>query len=136
MARTQRKIMQNYLITGVPGVGKTTLLQKIINSIEKNRIKGVIVRELLNEEKRIGFEIESIEKKTKHKLATKQSSPADVGNYSIEQDGIDSLKEYLEILTNDEEQLDIVIFDEIGKMQYKKCSIKNFPNSLAMLIYF
>jgi len=113
--------MNNFLLTAKPGEGKSTFLLSFKEKIEKSRLTGVTVKELRDEEgNRCGFEMNFISSNETIKLATKGIEKADVGKYTIEQTGIEKLKEFLIYLMDDETKIDIVIFDEIGKMQYEK----------------
>ncbi len=62
-----------FFISGMPGVGKTTLCKKIYESL-KNKIKivGFLTLEKREKNKRIGFEIFLLHSETYHTFASKE----------------------------------------------------------------
>jgi len=51
--------VSNILITGYPGVGKTTLIREVLNELRVNPV-GFYTEEIREEGKRVGFRIESL----------------------------------------------------------------------------
>ncbi|MCG7854436.1 MAG: hypothetical protein MIO88_01145, partial [Methanoregulaceae archaeon] len=49
--------MNNLLITGVPGVGKTTFIIRLSEALEEQHPCGFITREIREAGSRLGFEI-------------------------------------------------------------------------------
>ena len=106
------------LLVGEPGVGKTTIIKKIIDKKEY-QFSGFYTKEILLGDHRVGFRIVSLDGATDI-LATKNLDvifPRDVqfGNYKVNLDAIDnvavrSLKRKISIDT-------IIIVDEIGPME-------------------
>lgn len=51
----------NLLLTGVPGVGKTTALKKVAVSLGDRKIRGFLTGEIRERGRRVGFEIRAFD---------------------------------------------------------------------------
>jgi nucleoside-triphosphatase THEP1 len=106
-------------ITGQPGVGKSTLLQKILDYKKEAVIKGCIVDEIKEEKTRTGFKIRYISPHRETILASKKEHLSDsyIEQYSVNINGIEKeLIPYMNEMINTQ-NVDYIIFDEIGRMQ-------------------
>jgi nucleoside-triphosphatase len=102
-------------ITGKPGIGKTTLIKDIINTLNKEKVphQGFITQEIREKGKRVGFSYKTTENKTgtlAHIRFT--ATPFRVGKYGV---FIQSFEDDVLFLLNNSEYL--IIIDEIGKME-------------------
>ena len=43
------------LLTGVPGVGKTTVIRKVADALAARRVRGFLTREMRSRGRRVGF---------------------------------------------------------------------------------
>jgi len=81
-------------LTGAPGVGKTTLLTKILDTLKANGISvgGMISREVREGKVRVGFEILDLVSCRHGWLAqvNRQSGPQ-VGKYRVNLDDLDAI---------------------------------------------
>lgn len=117
--------MNNYLITGPPRCGKTTLVLKLIQDrLLSGRFGGFITQEMREKGERIGFKIISLPDKKEGFLAKKSfSSPCRVGKYGV------NLKDLEDIgCSAIEDALDsnkTIVVDEIGKMELFSEKFKN-----------
>ncbi len=106
--------MKNILITGQPGVGKTTLLRKIIRELNLDA-GGFYTQEVREEGIRQGFEIITLNGRRGMLAAVDFKSPYRVGKYGV------NLKDLEEVaIPAMEETLgrkDFLVIDEIGKME-------------------
>ncbi len=106
--------MKNILICGPPGVGKTTLIKKILENINL-RAGGFYTEEIKENNRRVGFKIISLDNQ-KGILAhisvkgMKRVGRYGVNIYDLENIGVKSLSQAL----RDD---DLIIIDEIGKME-------------------
>ena len=106
--------MKNILICGPPGVGKTTLIKKILENINL-RAGGFYTEEIEENSRRVGFKIISLDNQ-KGILAhisvkgMKRVGRYGVNIYDLENIGVKSLSQAL----RDD---DLIIIDEIGKME-------------------
>ena len=105
--------MKHILLTGLPRVGKTTLLKTIISKLDS--CGGFYTEEILENGKRIGFKIKTLDKKEGVLALKGLNSKFKLGKYGInlrdlEEIGLVSVKEAL----NNKK---IIVIDEIGKME-------------------
>lgn len=106
------------LLTGNPGIGKTTVLLKILEDlkVENYRIGGMISREVSTYGVRVGFEIFDLDRHRRGWLAhINQKTEPHVGKYGINLKDLDDIG--VNAITNAVEGLDIVAIDEIGPME-------------------
>lgn len=104
----------NILISGMPGCGKSTLIQQIIASLKEKRIAGIITPEI-RDRKRTGFKI--IDLATGHEeilSSVNIKTEPHVGRYGVNVKGIDTIVDlFLRSLPESKK----VFIDEIGKME-------------------
>jgi len=105
-------------VTGIPGVGKTTVLLKTVETLRANGygVGGMISRDVRLHGNRIGFEILDLSSGEKGWLANvDQQWGPHVGKYRVNLDDLNNVgvKAILQACEN----LDIVVVDEIGPME-------------------
>ncbi len=107
-------------ITGMPGVGKTSTLKKIIKSLEKHGyvVEGMITEPVLKKKKRVGFYVQDWQTKEKEVFAHVDFDLREsVGDYGVKTDALEKIGiPAIEKAINDED-INIIIIDEIGKME-------------------
>jgi len=106
--------MKNILICGPPGVGKTTLIKKILENINL-RAGGFYTEEIKENNRRVGFKIISLDNQEGILAHISVKGMKRVGRYGVniydlENIGVKSLSQAL----RDD---DLIIIDEIGKME-------------------
>jgi nucleoside-triphosphatase len=106
--------MNNILITGIPGVGKTTFIIHLSKALGELRPAGFITREIRDAGTRVGFEIVGFD--GSHRLLSHIDimSRYRVGKYGVD---IDGFEEHLAMLDLEGTGNNPVIIDEIGKME-------------------
>jgi nucleoside-triphosphatase len=117
--------LNNYLITGPPRCGKTTLVLKVIQDrLISGGFGGFITEEMREKGERIGFKIISLPDKKEGFLAKKSfSSPYRVGKYGVNLNDLEDIG-----CSAIEDALDsnkTVVVDEIGKMEIFSEKFKN-----------
>ncbi len=107
-------------ITGMPSVGKTQTLVKIIEFLEGQGyvIEGMITEALIEKKKRVGFYVVDWQTKEREVFAHIDSDSKDkVGKYSVDINALEKVGvPAIEKAITDEE-VNIIIIDEIGKME-------------------
>ena len=100
------------LITGIPGVGKTTVLKRLADKVG-DRASGFITIEIRESGRRIGFDIVTFEGRRGILARKGLNSPHRVGGYGVDIESFDRIAiPAIELASNK-----ILIIDEIGKME-------------------
>jgi nucleoside-triphosphatase len=116
----------NILITGLPGVGKTTLIKNIVEALKDLRPVGFYTAEIREGGIRKGFELISLDGRKGLFSHTDIQSPHRVGKYKVDVKGFEAFLGSIPLL---KPSTRLVIIDEIGKMEcfserFKECLIE------------
>ncbi|RLF29791.1 MAG: nucleotide kinase [Thermoplasmata archaeon] len=107
-------------ITGMPSVGKTDTLIKIIEHLEETgyKIGGMITKPIIENKKRVGFYVEDWQTKERDVFAHIDMDSKDrVGKYGVNIDALERIGvPAIERAINDS-SINIIVIDEIGKME-------------------
>jgi nucleoside-triphosphatase THEP1 len=104
---------KNILVTGPPRCGKSTLIERVVGTIQKP-MTGFFTREMREGGKRVGFSITTLDGR-KGVLAHQEiKGRFRVGKYGVNLDHIDQIAVPSMIPAKADE---IVVIDEIGKME-------------------
>lgn len=106
--------IKNFLITGAPGCGKTTLIKEILKEL-KIQARGFFTEEIKNDGERIGFKIKTLSGKEGILAQKGIKSSFRVSKYGIilkdlEEIGVKEIKEGIK-------NNSLIVVDEIGKME-------------------
>jgi nucleoside-triphosphatase len=112
--RKETRESVNVLLTGRPGIGKTTLIKRLIEASSLSK-GGFYTEEVREKGQRVGFSLITLDGKRSLLAHLKTKSPYRVGRYGLDIDtfeaiGVESMRKA--ISTND-----IIIIDEIGRME-------------------
>jgi nucleoside-triphosphatase len=107
-------IKKNLLITGLPGVGKTTLIKKISEALKRLHPVGFYTAEIREGGERKGFELISLEGRRGLLSHKEIRSPYQVGHYKVD---IKSFEDFLVSISFSNPLTRLMIIDEIGKME-------------------
>jgi len=107
-------VKQAYLLSGAPGVGKTSIIQEAIATV-KGRAGGFYTREMRSQGARQGFEIITLDGYKAILAHINIHSPYQVSKYGVDIDSLDKVG--VEALRRAITGCDIVVIDEIGKME-------------------
>ncbi len=102
------------MLTGNPGVGKTTLIRAIIQRLEGIRCAGFYTAEKRRSGQRTGFRILTLDGQ-EGILASLGTQKPTVGKYSVHVEEFDKL--VLPLLNPVTTAADLYVIDEIGKME-------------------
>lgn len=115
------------LITGFPGIGKTTIVQKIIAGLPSDSLAGFYTEEIRENHIRQGFELVTLDGKRTTIAHTGISSNYRVGKYGVDVMAIDLA---VSSILSPDLDADIFIVDEIGKME---CFSQRFIEAMEEL---
>jgi nucleoside-triphosphatase len=124
MRRLKRK---NILITGLPGVGKTTLIRKILETLKNLHPAGFYTEEIREEGIRKGFEMISLDGRRGLLAHTGIRSLCRVGKYKVDVKGFEN---FLDSIPFFNPNTHLIMIDEIGKMECLSGSFKTLLKEL------
>lgn len=116
------------LLTGVPGVGKTTIIERVAAALSDKRIRGFVTGEIRRAGRRVGFELSTFAGQKGVLAHVDVGSRHRVGRYGVDVAGLDELVE--EALALDD-GTDVYLVDEIGKME---CYSAKFREAMGSLL--
>ena len=105
---------KNIFLTGLPGVGKTTLVHRVIGHLPR-LAGGFFTRELREHGTRVGFEFELLDGRKGILAHVRSDSPYRVGKYGVEVAAFEQLA-----VAGLEEALSkpgAIVVDEVGRME-------------------
>lgn len=105
------------ILTGAPGVGKTTVLTKTVDALKAKGINvgGMISREVREGNLRVGFEILDLTNGKPGWLAHVNGLGPQIGKYHVNLEDLDNIG--TTAITQALEKCDAVAIDEIGPME-------------------
>jgi len=107
-----------FLVTGRPGVGKTTVLVKIVEALKAKgyKVGGMTTQEKREGDARVGFQILDLATGRLGWLAhMNQPGGPRIGKYRVNMDDLENIG--ANAITNATKTADVVIVDEIGPME-------------------
>ena len=103
-----------YLLTGKPGMGKTSLIKQVVTELE-SRAGGFYTEEIRSRGTRLGFRLVTLDGYEAILAHTDFNKRFQVGKYGVDVDSLDRVG--VSALRKAAEQCDLVVVDEIGKME-------------------
>jgi len=119
---------KNLLITGRPGVGKTTVMVRIAEALEELHPVGFFTREIRVSGAREGFELISLDGRKEILSHRDVKSPYRVGKYGVDVDRFDEFLATIPFLGSD---TPLILLDEIGKME---CLSRRFQSLVVEIL--
>lgn len=116
------------LLTGRPGVGKTTVTRRIATSLVDWRLAGFFTEEIRESGQRQGFRAVTLDGSEKVMAHLDIRSPYRVGKYRVDVSVIDQLADLTLGLVP---RVDCYLVDEIGKME---CLSQRFVGAMRKLL--
>jgi nucleoside-triphosphatase len=117
----------NILITGAPGCGKSTVIEKVVERID-HPATGFFTREIREKRRRVGFSIMTLDGRVGVLAHEDNESPWRVSKYGVNFQDIEEIAVPSMIPADNNE---IVVIDEIGKME---CLSLKFRETLAKVL--
>jgi nucleoside-triphosphatase len=116
------------LLTGVPGVGKTTLVRRVVATLEGLRLAGFTTEEIREGGQRRGFRIVPLAGEGRTMAHVEFRGPARVGRYGVDAAAIDAIAA---TSLAPHPGVDLTVVDEIGKME---CLSEGFVAAMRALL--
>ncbi len=116
-------VKKHILITGVPGIGKTTLIRKLSLELKNFHPAGFYTAEIREEGIRKGFELVGLAGRRGLLSHVDIKSPYRVGKYGVD---IQGLENFLDTALLMSPASRFMIVDEIGKMECLSGKFRNF----------
>lgn len=121
-------IIKNILITGLPGVGKTTLIRRLAEELKNFHPAGFYTAEIREGGIRKGFELISLDGKKGLLSHIDIKSPYRVSKYKVD---IKGFGDFLNSIAFSCPATRLIIIDEIGKME---CLSDKFRNLIKEIL--
>lgn len=132
--RFTNKSPKNILLTGLPGCGKSTIIEKIVQRLDRPST-GFFTREMRERGRRVGFSITTLDGRQGILAHISIRSPCRVGRYGINLQDIDAVAVPSMVPQGDNI---VVVVDEIGRMEcfstlFRKTLVKvlDLPNTVV-----
>jgi nucleoside-triphosphatase len=119
--------MNALLLTGRPGIGKTTVIRRVAEALRGERIAGFYTEERRSRGSRTGFQIITLDGRSRPMAGIDIRSPQRVGKYGVDVAAIDAVAE----TTLASEVAEVFLVDEIGKME---CASASFVAAVRRLL--
>jgi nucleoside-triphosphatase len=110
----------NFLLTGDPGIGKTTIIKDVLMHLNVNA-QGFITQEIRSGKTRKGFQLATLDDRQAVLAHVSKKSTYKVSNYGVDIEVMTQLA--VPSLIDALQSADLIVIDEIGKME---CFSKEF----------
>jgi nucleoside-triphosphatase len=116
------------LLTGLPGVGKTTLVRRVAARLDDLRVAGFTTEEIREGGRRLGFRIVDFEGRGRIMAHVDLPGPARVGRYGVD---VLAIEDVAAASLAPDAAVDLYVVDEIGKME---CLSDGFVTAMRALL--
>jgi len=119
---------KNILVTGLPGIGKTTLIKQLVYELSRYSPRGFYTEEIRYKGERKGFQLVSLDGRKSILAHVFIDSPYQIGKYRVDVTAFDL---FLDSLSLPDSEEGIIVIDEIGKME---CLSVKFVRTIQELL--
>ncbi len=116
------------LLTGAPGVGKTTLLRQVAAALAERKLNGFTTEEMREGGRRVGFRIVPLHGDGRVMAHERFRSAARVSHYGVDVDAVDAVAN---VALQRRAGCELYLVDEIGKME---CFSGRFVTAMRALL--
>lgn len=102
------------LLTGSPGVGKTTVIRRVAERLRGRRLAGFYTEEIREHGARQGFRLTTLDGQEKIMAHVDFAKTLRVGRYGVDVAAIEAVGQASLVLDN---EIEVYLVDEIGKME-------------------
>ena len=107
--------MKHLLIVGRPGVGKTTLMKRLVQSLRSSPIDGFITEELREQEQRMGFWLSPLDGRQVLLAHRRMESGVRVGPYRVNVSVLEDTA--VSVIRRGIQHAFVLFLDELGRME-------------------
>jgi nucleoside-triphosphatase len=126
--KTEQTTLHTLLVTGVPGIGKTTVLRKVAEGLGSTRICGFYTEELREQGVRRGFRLVGFDGSQGIIAHVDMPHRQRVGKYGVDVAALDRL---IKSTLSSQNDCAVYLVDEIGKME---CLSPDFVAAMNTLL--
>ncbi len=116
------------LLTGPPGIGKTTAIRRVAEGLAGRKIGGFTTEEIREKGQRVGFGLESFDGARAVLAHVGIASAHRVSRYGVD---LEALNRFVELTLEPATGADVFLVDEIGKME---CLSPRFVAAIERLL--
>jgi len=120
--------VRSLLLTGLPGVGKTTLIRELAKRLAAYQPAGFYTEEIREKGVRQGFRLETLDGRELTLAHVHNPGPFRVSRYKVDVAGFERLLSELDLR---HASTRVIIIDEIGKME---CLSRRFTEEVTALL--
>ncbi|MFW9911912.1 MAG: NTPase [Candidatus Thorarchaeota archaeon] len=115
MTESGQSMRKNVVLTGRPGIGKSTVIRKIIHTLSLDSVDGFWSSEIREKNRRVGFSINTLSGGTGILAHIDLKTGPRVGKYRVNVEDLESLA--IPTLVKARELGKIIVIDEIASME-------------------
>jgi nucleoside-triphosphatase len=116
------------LLTGAPGVGKTTLIRRVARALPDLKLGGFVTDEIRAGGRREGFRLDTFQGESAVLAHVAIDSPHRLGRYRVD---VEALDRVVDSALRPRDDVDLYLVDEIGKME---CMSSRFVGAMNDLL--